>query len=136
MTDAALWVGDLRERALPAGGEGASPSVTGAVRRRLGASICRLEFLIQRQCRDTAPTVGLADRGVLGPGYRADLNVIERDGLRLRRPEVHHEFPGGGRRLLQRAEGYRHTFVRGVETYRDGELPGRLLRGPQMVAAR
>ena len=41
MTDAALWVGDLRERALPAGGEGASPSVTGAVRRRLGASICR-----------------------------------------------------------------------------------------------
>jgi N-acyl-D-aspartate/D-glutamate deacylase len=96
-----------------------------------------MEFLIQRQCRDTAAAVGLADRGVLASGYRADLNVIDLDGLRLRRPEVHHDLPGGGRRLLQRAEGYRHTFVRGVETYADGidtgELPGRLIRGPQLA---
>ncbi len=98
-----------------------------------------MEFLIQRQCRDTAAAVGLADRGVLAAGYRADLNVIDLDGLRLRRPEVHHDLPGGGRRLLQRADGYRHTFVRGVETYADGidtgELPGRLIRGPQAVPA-
>jgi N-acyl-D-aspartate/D-glutamate deacylase len=98
-----------------------------------------LEFLIQRQCRDTAAAAGLADRGVLASGYRADLNVIDLDGLRLRRPEVHHDLPGGGRRLLQRAEGYRHTFVRGVETYADGvdtgELPGRLIRGPQVAPA-
>jgi N-acyl-D-aspartate/D-glutamate deacylase len=98
-----------------------------------------IEFLIQRQCRDTAAAVGLADRGVLAPGYRADLNVIDLDGLRLRRPEVHHDLPGGGRRLLQRAEGYRHTFVQGVETYADGidtgELPGRLIRGPQPAPA-
>jgi N-acyl-D-aspartate/D-glutamate deacylase len=97
-----------------------------------------MEFLIQRQCRDTAVAAGLADRGVLAPGYRADLNVIDLDRLRLRRPEVHHDLPGGGRRLLQRAEGYRHTFVRGVETYADGietgELPGRLIRGPQQMA--
>jgi N-acyl-D-aspartate/D-glutamate deacylase len=50
---------------------------------------------------------------------------------------VHHDFPRGGRRLLQRGEGYRHTFVRGVETYADGidavELPGRLIRGPQVA---
>jgi N-acyl-D-aspartate/D-glutamate deacylase len=96
-----------------------------------------LEFLIQRQCRDTAAAVGLADRGVLASGYRADLNIIDLDGLRLRRPEVHHDLPGGGRRLLQRAEGYRHTFVRGVETYADGidtgELPGRLIRGLQVA---
>jgi N-acyl-D-aspartate/D-glutamate deacylase len=98
-----------------------------------------MEFLIQRQCRDTAAAVGLADRGVLAPGYRADLNVIDLDGLRLRRPEVHHDLPGGGRRLLQRAEGYLHTFVRGVETYANGaetgELPGQLIRGPQAAVA-
>jgi N-acyl-D-aspartate/D-glutamate deacylase len=98
-----------------------------------------LEFLVQRQCRDTAAAVGLADRGVLAPGYRADLNVIDLDRLRLRRPEVHHDLPGGGRRLLQRADGYRHTVVRGTETYRDGvqtdALPGRLIRGPQKVPA-
>ena len=98
-----------------------------------------MEFLIQRQCRDTAAAVGLADRGVLASGYRADLNVIDLDGLRLRRPEVHRDLPGGGRRLLQRAEGSRHTFVRGVETYADGidtgELPGRLIRGPQHAPA-
>jgi Cytochrome P450/Amidohydrolase family len=52
-----------------------------------------LEFLIQRQCRDTAAAAGLADRGVLASGYRADLNVIDLDGLRLRRPEVHHDPP-------------------------------------------
>jgi N-acyl-D-aspartate/D-glutamate deacylase len=99
-----------------------------------------LEFLIQRQCRDTARAVGLDDRGVLTPGYRADLNVIDFGALRLRRPEVHHDLPGGGRRLLQRAEGYRHTLVHGVETYADGaetgELPGRLIRGPQPVPVR
>jgi len=96
-----------------------------------------LEFLVQRQCRDTAVAVGLLDRGVLAPGYRADINVIDFERLALRRPEVHHDLPGGGRRLLQRAVGYRHTFVHGVETYRDGvqtgALPGRLIRGPQGV---
>jgi N-acyl-D-aspartate/D-glutamate deacylase len=107
--------------------------------RDRAAGTLGMEFLIERQCRDTAAAVGLADRGVLASGYRADLNVIDLDGLRLRRPEVHHDLPGGGRRLLQRAEGYRHTFVRGVETYADGidtgELPGRLIRGPQPAPA-
>ena len=99
-----------------------------------------LEFLVQRQSRDTAAAVGLADRGVLAPGYRADLNVIDLEGLRLRRPEVRSDLPGGGRRLLQRADGYRHTLVRGVETYADGEetgaLPGRLVRGGRPAVAR
>jgi N-acyl-D-aspartate/D-glutamate deacylase len=108
--------------------------------RDRSAGTLDLEFLVQRQSQDTAAAVGLADRGVLAPGYRADLNVIDMAALRLRRPEVHHDLPGGGRRLLQRAEGYRHTFVRGVETYADGvetgELPGRLIRGPQPVPAR
>jgi N-acyl-D-aspartate/D-glutamate deacylase len=94
-----------------------------------------VEYLVQRQARDTARAVGLDDRGVLAPGYRADVNVIDLGRLRLRRPEMHFDLPGGGRRLLQRAEGYLHTFVRGQETYAAGEptdaLPGRLIRGAQ-----
>jgi N-acyl-D-aspartate/D-glutamate deacylase len=94
-----------------------------------------VEFLVQRHCRDTARTVGLLDRGVLAPGYRADLNVVDLEALRLHRPSFTYDLPAGGRRLLQRADGYRHTFVAGHETYRDGEpteaLPGRLVRGAQ-----
>jgi N-acyl-D-aspartate/D-glutamate deacylase len=95
----------------------------------------KVPFLMQRQCRDTARTVGLHDRGVLAPGYRADLNVIDFEHLSVRRPEVRYDLPAGGRRLLQRAAGYLHTMVAGVETYAEGEstgaLPGRLVRGGQ-----
>ena len=94
-----------------------------------------LPFLIQRHCRDTARTVGLHDRGVLAPGYKADVNVIDFEHLVARRPEVRYDLPAGGRRLLQRADGYTHTFVNGVEIYANGEatgaLPGRLVRGGQ-----
>ncbi|HVV36175.1 MAG TPA: amidohydrolase family protein [Acidimicrobiales bacterium] len=99
-----------------------------------------LEYLVQQHCRDTARTVGLNDRGVLAPGYRADVNVIDFDNLRLSPPEIHHDLPAGGRRLLQPVSGYKHTVVAGVETYRDGEatgaLPGRLIRGAQATPAR
>jgi N-acyl-D-aspartate/D-glutamate deacylase len=88
---------------------------------------------VSRQCRATAETVGLLDRGALVPGLRADINVIDHAALRVRRPYLAFDLPAGGRRLLQRADGYRHTFVGGVETYADGEatgpLPGRLVRG-------
>ena len=98
-----------------------------------------VEFLVQRHSRDTARTVRLYDRGVLRPGYRADINVIDFEGLMARRPEVCYDLPAGGRRLLQRADGYVHTFVRGVETYTSGtatgEAPGRLVRGPQPAPA-
>ncbi len=98
-----------------------------------------LEFLVQRQCRDTARTVGLLDRGVLAPGYKGDLNIIDFEHLGVRRPEVLYDLPAGGRRLVQRAVGYRHTFVNGIETYTDGEatgeLPGRLVRGGQGAPA-
>ncbi|UGQ11135.1 amidohydrolase family protein [Yinghuangia sp. ASG 101] len=92
-----------------------------------------LPFVVQRQSRDTARAVGLRDRGELKPGFKADLNVIDLDRMRTHRPEMVYDLPGGGRRLLQRVEGYRHTFVSGVETYREGEptgaLPGRVVRG-------
>jgi N-acyl-D-aspartate/D-glutamate deacylase len=94
-----------------------------------------LEHVIRMQTADTAATVGLYDRGRLTPGMRADVNIIDYDALKLRAPEVAYDLPSGGRRLIQRAEGYVATIVAGEVTYRDGEptdaLPGRLLRGPQ-----
>jgi len=102
-----------------------------------------LEQVIRLQTRETARAVGLYDRGVLAPGYRADLNVIDYDNLTLHAPQVAHDLPSGGRRLIQRASGYLATVVAGQVTYRDGvatdALPGRLVRGgkvaPVAVAA-
>ena len=95
-----------------------------------------LPWLVQRQCRKTAEAVGLLDRGLLAPGYKADLNVIDFGDLRLEPPVIVHDLPAGGKRLLQRAHGYRHTVVSGQEVYRDGKptsaLPGRLVRGQQV----
>ena len=94
-----------------------------------------LEHMVKGQCRDTAETVGLFDRGLIRTGYRADLNVIDYDRLTLKAPSVAYDLPTGGRRLIQRAEGYTATILAGQVTYRDGTptdaLPGRLLRGSQ-----
>ena len=94
-----------------------------------------IEHLIQRHCQGTAETVGLLDRGVLAPGYRADLNLLDLSSLQERRPEMHYDLPAGGKRLLQRADGWRTTVVKGEVTYVDGQptdaLPGRLVRGAQ-----
>jgi N-acyl-D-aspartate/D-glutamate deacylase len=87
---------------------------------------------------DTAALVGLNDRGRIAPGYKADINVIDFDKLRIERPYMVHDLPLGGKRLLQRTRGYVSTIVSGIEVYRDGEatgaLPGRLVRGPQKAA--
>jgi N-acyl-D-aspartate/D-glutamate deacylase len=100
--------------------------------RRRGDRI-DLPWLVRRQTRDTAETVGLRDRGVLAPGKKADVNVIDFEGLRLRPPAMAFDLPAGGKRLLQKADGYLHTFVSGTEVYASGEhtgaLPGRLVRG-------
>jgi N-acyl-D-aspartate/D-glutamate deacylase len=92
-----------------------------------------IEDVIRLQARETARAVGLDDRGVLAPGYRADLNVIDYDNLALHAPEIAYDLPAGGKRLLQRASGYTATVVAGEITYRNGvatdALPGRLLRG-------
>jgi N-acyl-D-aspartate/D-glutamate deacylase len=91
-----------------------------------------LEFLIRKQTRDCALAYGLKDRGVLAAGYRADLNIIDFERLGMRKHEVVYDLPAGGRRLMQRADGYRHTFVAGVETLCDdqhtGAMPGKLVR--------
>jgi N-acyl-D-aspartate/D-glutamate deacylase len=92
-----------------------------------------LEFLVHKQTLATARSYGLHDRGVIAPGYRADLNVIDLANLHLEPPIIVHDLPAGGKRIVQRARGYRHTFVYGTEVARDGEdtgaRPGRLLRG-------
>ncbi|QUD87623.1 N-acyl-D-amino-acid deacylase family protein [Phenylobacterium montanum] len=98
-----------------------------------------LEQAVRMQTADTAAIVGLMDRGRIAPGLRADLNVIDYGRLSLRSPEVAYDLPAGGRRLIQRAEGYVATIVAGEVTYRGGEptgaLPGRLLRGAQAAPA-
>ncbi|WP_439814179.1 N-acyl-D-amino-acid deacylase family protein [Zavarzinia sp. CC-PAN008] len=94
-----------------------------------------IEWIVKRQTHDTARAVGLADRGVVAPGYKADLNVIDMDALQIERPRITFDLPAGGKRLLQGAKGYVATIVSGQVIYRDGvatgALPGRLVRGPQ-----
>jgi N-acyl-D-aspartate/D-glutamate deacylase len=94
-----------------------------------------LELAIRRQCRDTALLYGMADRGLLAPGYLADINVIDLDRLKLGRPWLAFDLPAGGKRLLQKADGYDVTIKSGEITFRGGVLqaarPGRLVRGPQ-----
>ena len=94
-----------------------------------------LEWLVSQQTRETAGLVGLHDRGVLAPGYRADLNLIDEQALGILAPEMVQDLPAGGKRYIQRATGYRTTVVAGQVTFRDGEstgaLPGRLIRGAQ-----
>jgi N-acyl-D-aspartate/D-glutamate deacylase len=96
-----------------------------------------LPWIVRALTREAAETVGLRDRGLVAPGFKADLNVLDVDRLRLAAPDVAYDLPTGGRRLVQRAEGYHATIVSGTVVYRDGastgSLPGRLVRGPQAV---
>jgi len=107
--------------------------------RKRGARIS-LEQAIKRQCRDTALLYGLEDRGVIAPGYLADLNVIDMESLKLGKPWLAFDLPAGGKRLLQKATGYVATIKNGVVTFRNGqwtgETPGGLIRGPQRAELR
>ena len=107
------------------------------VRDRTQGERLPLEYVVQRQCRDTARQVGLHDRGTVEVGMLADLNVIDFEHLTLRAPEMAFDLPAGGRRLVQRADGYVATIKRGEVIYRHGEatgaMPGQLIRGPQRV---
>jgi N-acyl-D-aspartate/D-glutamate deacylase len=94
-----------------------------------------LPWLIQKLTRDPAAAVGLHDRGVLAPGYKADINVIDYDKLKVNPLRVQYDFPSNGRRLMQDSEGYVATIVSGVVVRENGvataDLPGRLVRGEQ-----
>jgi len=88
--------------------------------------------MVKRQTSETADFFGFHDRGRLAPGQRADLNLIDFDRLRLHAPEVVNDLPAGGKRLVQRAEGYEATLVAGTPVFERGEptgaKPGRLVR--------
>lgn len=94
-----------------------------------------LEYIIKRQTSDTAKAFGMLDRGVVAVGMKADLNVIDYANLTLLPPELAYDLPAGGRRLIQKASGYVATIVSGVVIAENGEptgeLPGKLVRGPQ-----
>jgi N-acyl-D-aspartate/D-glutamate deacylase len=98
-----------------------------------------LPWAIRRVTCDSANAIGLRDRGVLAPGYKADINVIDYDRLQLRPPEVVYDLPSGGRRLVQRTDGFAATIVSGMPVMRDGTatgtLPGRLVRGAHAAPA-
>lgn len=91
-----------------------------------------LEDMIHKQTQATASWVGLHDRGVLAPGYRADINIIDHKNMRLDLPHIVHDLPAGGRRLMQTAHGYTATLLKGEVTHRNGRptgaTPGRLAR--------
>jgi N-acyl-D-aspartate/D-glutamate deacylase len=104
------------------------------VRDRKKARIS-LEVAIKRQCRDTALLYGLHDRGLIAPGMMADLNVIDMERLKLGKPWLAFDLPAGGKRLLQKADGYVATIKSGEVTFREGVMqgatPGIVIRGPQ-----
>lgn len=92
-----------------------------------------IERAVQIQTRDTATAYGLLDRGLLRPGYKADLNLIDFERLTLHAPEIAYDMPGGGRRFIQRASGYIATICSGVVVFDRGQpteaMPGKLIRG-------
>ena len=94
-----------------------------------------LEQAIKRQCHDTAMVYGLRDRGVIEPGYLADLNIIDLPNMKLNAPYVAFDLPAGGKRLLQTADGYVATIKSGQVTFKNGAYqgvnPGGVIRGPQ-----
>jgi N-acyl-D-aspartate/D-glutamate deacylase len=94
-----------------------------------------VELMVHHLTQRTASQVGWLDRGVLAPGYRGDVNVIDLDRLAARRPHIVRDLPAGGRRLMQSADGYVRTVKAGTVTFADGEptgaRPGRLVRGAQ-----
>jgi N-acyl-D-aspartate/D-glutamate deacylase len=91
-----------------------------------------LEFMVKRQTSETAAFFGFNDRGVLAVGKKADINIINYDAMRLHLPEVRYDLPAGGRRLVQRVDGYDATLVSGVPVFENGvhtgALPGKLVR--------
>jgi N-acyl-D-aspartate/D-glutamate deacylase len=99
-----------------------------------------IEWIVHRQTQRTAEFYGMRDRGVVAPGMKADLNVIDLEALHLPAPQMVDDLPAKGKRLIQHIDGYRYTVKSGAVTYEDGAptgvLPGALVRGPQPAPAR
>jgi len=102
------------------------------VRDRKRGSRLPLEQAVKLQTRDTAEFYGFMDRGLIAPGMKADLNLIDFDRLHLHAPEMVFDLPADGRRLVQRADGYKYTILSGEVTFEDGRptgaMPGKMIR--------
>jgi len=107
-------------------------------RDRTRGPLLPLELMVRRQTSDTADFFGFSDRGRLAPGLRADVNIIDYDGMKLYAPEVVHDLPAGGQRLVQRVDGYVETILAGTPIFQNGEhtgaLPGKLVRSGRVGA--
>ena len=127
LSDAGAHCGAICDASMP------TSSIVLWARDRTGGDTIPLEQVVHLQTQRTASHVGWLDRGVLAPGYVADVNVIDLETLNCRAPVIVHDLPAGGRRLMQTADGYRYTVKSGSVTFADGvhtgELPGRLVRG-------
>jgi N-acyl-D-aspartate/D-glutamate deacylase len=110
-----------------------SYTLTHWTRDRRRGDLFPVAWAVRRLTHDNAAAIGLNDRGLLRVGRKADLNVIDYDRLKLRSPEIVYDLPAGGKRLVQRTDGFDATIVSGAIVYRDGvatgSLPGRLVRG-------
>jgi len=109
------------------------------IRGRHGRSISLVEG-IKMMTLDSAETCGMLDRGVIKPGYKGDLNVIDLHNVTLYRPLLVKDMPAGAGRVIMPTTGYRATIVSGVITRQNdketGKLPGRLIRGRQPTPER
>jgi N-acyl-D-amino-acid deacylase len=112
--------------------------ITHWVRDRSRGERIALETMVKIQTHDTAELYGLHDRGVIAPGMKADLNLIDFEALYLHPPQMTYDLPLNGRRIIQKVDGYLATVVAGEVTYENGTatgaLPGKLIRGPQAAA--
>ncbi len=110
-------------------------AITHWTRDRTRGEQIDLEYVVHQQTQRTAAHVGWHDRGVVAPGYLADINIIDHGNLALRPPRLIADLPAGGTRLMQTADGYVATIKRGRVVAENGELtgdrPGRLQRGAQ-----
>jgi N-acyl-D-aspartate/D-glutamate deacylase len=127
LSDAGAHCGTICDGSMP------TSALTVWARDRSGGEPLPLELMVHQSTQRTAAHVGWLDRGVIAPGYVADLNVIDFDALGCAPPRIVADLPAGGRRLVQDAHGYRFTIKSGSVTFEDGEhsgeLPGELLRG-------
>ena len=131
LSDAGAHCGALCDASFP------TTTLTHWARDRQRGEQLELPWLVHGLTRRTAEQVGMLDRGLLAPGMLADVNVIDFDALGVEAPEIINDLPASGRRLIQRARGYRHTIKSGAVAFRDGEpvltapseLRGRLVRG-------
>ena len=91
-----------------------------------------LPWIIKSYTHDNAIAMGLMDRGLIKKGMLADINIIDFDNLQLFAPELVNDLPAGGKRLIQKVEGYVATIKSGIITYENGistnKLPGKLLK--------